>query len=87
MNGYLLIQCPNVNEEIEYQERALRRLHLVGYTKEFLTKNLTDKFEIMEILETPSESSQNFPWIYLDRVVSKWGGLPCSISILAKRKK
>lgn len=85
-NGYLLIQIPNVNDEIEYQQRALRRLHLVGYTKEFLIKNLSDGFEIEEVLETPTETSQDFPWVYLDRVVSKWGGLPCSLSILARRK-
>lgn len=85
-NGYLLIQCPNINDEIEYQQRALRRLHLVGYTREFLARNLCDRFEILEILETPAESSQDFPWLHLGRAVSKWGGLPCSLSILARRK-
>ncbi len=84
--GYLLIQCPNINDEIEYQQRGLRRLHLVGYTREFLIRNLSDRFEIIEILETPAESSPGFTWVQLDRVVSEWGGLPCSLSILARCK-
>jgi len=83
--GYLLIQCPRVDEGSAHGKKRLMGAHVVGYTREFLVNILKKDFELIEILETPYEPEPDFPWLYLGTHVSKWGDVKGGISLLAKK--